>query len=217
MAQSTIAIAGITGMFGKQVLAALVKHSEVAIHGIARDTSKVSISDARLKLFNADATDSDGLRAALRGTNVCICCYNGPDSLMVEGQKMLIDACIAENVKRYIASDYSFDVRGLNYGDFPFKEFQLKIIDYLIEKEKAGQIKGVHCLNGAFQEVIVNPMIGMIDTETDTFRYWGTGDEPWDMTTVPDAAAFVARAAVDEDARGFLAGKSEFGRCFGVE
>lgn len=125
---------------------------------------------------------------------------------MIEGQKTLIDACIAEKVQRYIASDYSFDVRGLNYGDFPFKDFQLKIRDYLAEKEKAGQITGVHCLKGAFQEVVVSPMIGIIDVQSDTIRHWGTGDEPWDMTTVADSAAFVAKVAMDESASGFLAG-----------
>lgn len=164
MASTSIAIAGITGMFGRQVLKEFLKYPEVKIHGLARDTSKVSArANDQVKLFNADAGDVAALREALRGTKVCICCYNGPDSLMVEGQKTLIDACIVESVPRYIASDYSIDVRGLNYGDFPFKVFQLKIRDYLAEKEKAGQIKGVHCLNGAFQEVIVSRMIGIID------------------------------------------------------
>lgn len=200
-------------MFGSQVVNALLKHPDVTIHGIARDTSKASSSfssDSRVKLFNADSNNVQGLRAALSGTDVCVCCYNGPNELLVDGQRTLIDACIAENVPRYVASDYSFDVRGLRYGDFPFKDFQLKIKDYLAEKESAGQIMAVHCLNGAFQEVVVSPMIGIIDTETDKFHYWGTGDEQWDVTTVPDSAAFVAKVALDKDATGFLAGKSLF-------
>ena len=123
---------------------------------------------------------------------------------MLDGQKTLINACVAEGVARYVASDYSFDFRGLKRGDLPAKDFQLKTKAYLDEKEKLGKIKGVHVLNGAFMEVLLSPFIGIYDRDSNNFRFWGTGDEPWDMTTYADTARFVAEVVCDPTATGYL-------------
>ncbi|BDZ47922.1 hypothetical protein GCM10025867_01630 [Frondihabitans sucicola] len=48
---------------------------------------------------------------------------------------------------------------------------------------------------------MVNPAYpGLIDIPNQVIRYWGTGDEKIDMTTVPDTATFTARVAADPDA-----------------
>jgi NmrA-like family len=219
MSQTTIAIAGFTGRFAHLITEYLLSKPGVTIHGICRDTSKVSsetVSNPHVRLFTADSTDTEALRKALVGASVCICCYLGPNELMVDGQQTLIDACIAENVPRYIASDYSFDYRGLKLGDFPYKDFTLLIRDYLVEKGQAGSrggIRGVHVINGAFTEVLFSPFLGMYQAggeNPSTFGYWGTGDEKWDMATLDDAAAFVAEAACDDTATGFLRGESRY-------
>jgi len=127
---------------------------------------------------------------------------------MIEGQKRLIDACIAENVARYIASDWCIDFRGLKFGDHPNKDPMKDVQLYLEEKEKKGEIKGVHVLNGAFTEVMWAPFLGIADAKEGVFRYWGTGDEKFDMTTYADAAAFTAEVAADPNAIGFVNGES---------
>lgn len=212
MSHHTVAIAGFTGMFGRQVTECLLKRDNVKIHGIVRDKSEVATefqSDDRVEFFEADSDDVESLRAPLRGSGVCVYYYNGPPSLMIDGQRNLIDACIAENVPRYIASDYSFDFRGLQRGEFPFKDFQLKTKHYLEEQERATNIKAVHVLNGTFCEVVVSEALGIIDASTDTFSHWATGDKPWDMTSVPDTAAFVALVALDPGATGYIAGNED--------
>ena len=123
---------------------------------------------------------------------------------MVEGQKTLIDACIAENVPRYIASDYSLDFRGLKFGDQPTKDPMKHVQAYLENLEKENKIKGVHVLNGGFMEVIWAPFLGWINAEKNTFEYFGTGDERIEMTTYEDTAKFTAEAALDPKANGFL-------------
>ena len=125
---------------------------------------------------------------------------------MTDGQKILIDACIAENVPRYIASDWSLDFRGLKLGDHPAKDPMKVVQAYLDEKESEGKIKGVHILNGAFMQVIWSFM-GYADTEKGIFRFFGTGEEKLEMTTYEDAAAFTAEVAVDLRASGFLKGE----------
>lgn len=123
---------------------------------------------------------------------------------MIDGQKTLIDACIAENVPRYIASDWSLDFRGLKIGDHPNKDPMKHVQAYLEEKEAAGKIQGVHVLNGAFTEVMWAPFLGVADAKEGVFRYFGTGDEKYDMTTYADAAAFTAEVAADPTAIGFI-------------
>ena len=206
-----IAITGITGRFGSLVAEKLLSghDPEIEIHGISRRGSKVSssiTSDRRVTLFAVDPYDSEQLHKGLEDTSVCICCYGGDIKALNDGQKALIDACIACGVGRYIAADFSSDFRLLKQGDFPFKDFQLEIHDYLSRQQE--HITGVHILNGGFMEALTSPFMNIIDSDTDTFRYWGTGDELWDMTSVNDVAGFVAKVARDQSdsAKGFLTG-----------
>lgn len=72
---------------------------------------------------------------------------------MVEGQKRLIDACIAEKVRRYVASDWSMDFRKLELGQHPLKDPMKHVQAYLEKKEASNQIRAIHILNACFLEV----------------------------------------------------------------
>lgn len=206
-----IAIAGFTGKLARLITASLLQQRpNVSIYGICRSPEKVDkslLSNSHVKVFGVSCTDIVALRHALAGTDVCICCYLGDDTLMIDGQKTLIDACIAEGVDRYIAADWTFDYRKLQFGDHPSKDATKHIQAYLEQKEKVSNIKAVHVLNGAFMEVIWAPFIGYIDVENGIFRFFGTGDEPLEMTAMPDAARFTAEVAMDSTAVGFLSCK----------
>ena len=60
---------------------------------------------------------------------------------MTEGQKLLIDACEAEEVGRYIASDYCLDYTRLEYGQHPAKDLMKHVKAHLDAKT---HVKGVH-------------------------------------------------------------------------
>ena len=123
---------------------------------------------------------------------------------MISGQKALIDASIAENVPRYLGSDWSFDFRGLKLGDHPGKDWMITYNKYLEEKEAEGKIKGVHVLNGAFTEVVWSPMLGWVNTNENKFTYFGSGEEVLEMTTMEDAAAYTAEIAADPEKSGWF-------------
>ncbi|KAK4499353.1 hypothetical protein PRZ48_009866 [Zasmidium cellare] len=204
-----VAIAGLTGKMGTLIASSLLKHHPtVQIHGIVRNSSKVATnisSNPNVHIHQATPSDPSALRKALANVDVCICCYLGDNDLMVQGQKTLIDACIAEKVPRYIGSDYSLDFRGLKKGDHPGKDFAIEYTEYLEEKEKEGKVKGVHILNGGFTEMVFAPFLGWFSAEGNgKFTYFGTGDEKLDMTTMADTAAFTAEVAVDPEANGYL-------------
>ena len=206
-----IAIAGFSGRMAKLITDALLRRQpSIKINGIARNIAKIDAayqSNPNISLFEADSSDTAALRKGLAGVDACICCYLGPDELMLEGQKTLVQACIAENVPRYVASDWSFDFRGLKLGDHPAKDWVLKFTSYLDGMEHEGKIKAVHVLNGAFPEVVVAPFLGWIDAKEGTFRYYGTGDEKIEMATMTDAAELTAIVVLDGKAVGWYNGE----------
>jgi hypothetical protein len=206
MAVTKVSIVGFTGKLATLITKSLLaKHPAIQIHGIARTLSKVDAtfsSNPNIKLFEAASNDTAALSAVIAGTDICICCYLGSYELMVEGQKTLIDASIAEKVPRYIASDWSLDYRPLKLGDLPPKD-PMKFIHAYLEEKKT-EIKAVHILNGMFMEVIVSPFGNWIDVPKGQFNYFATGDEKIEMTSMADVAAFTAEVAADETATGVL-------------
>ncbi|KAJ9608223.1 hypothetical protein H2200_007211 [Cladophialophora chaetospira] len=204
MSPAKVAIAGMTGKFARLITMHLLKHPDVQITGFCRTPAKLPAeisSNPRVTIFTASSTDTDTIREAVHGADICICCYLGDETLMIDGQKALIDACIAENVPRYMDSGYTFDYRPLERGVAPQKDFCKDVAEYL--EQRADRIKGVQILNGAFMEVVFAPFYGLFDAERPALRYWGSGDEMLELTTYEDAAAFAAEVAIDRDAVGY--------------
>ncbi|KEF52203.1 uncharacterized protein A1O9_11830 [Exophiala aquamarina CBS 119918] len=117
---------------------------------------------------------------------------------MVEGQKILIDICEELNVPRYLASDYTADYTKLDGGDIILKDPMKDVRTYLSTRLK---VKGIHVLVGLLMEVFWT-YFGVWDPEHRKLRYWGTGNEVWDLTTYNTAAEYVAAVILDAKAVG---------------
>ncbi|OGM42488.1 NmrA-like family protein [Aspergillus bombycis] len=207
----TVGIAGITGKFARRVVSHLLKHSDVTIRGYCRDPSKVpeSISSSeKVTLFKGDAFDKGAIRTFAQGCDVLICCYLGDNQLMIDGQKILIDACEEQGVPRYIASDWALDYTKLKLGELFPKDPMIHVHAYLATTQK---VKGVHVLIGGFMEPVLSPFFNILDPKTNTFRFWGEGDEIMEGTTYDNAAEFTTAVARDPEATGiirFLGGRA---------
>lgn len=115
MSTATIGIAGITGKLGSMTAENILHHHSVHVRGLCRDKSKLSDSlrsNSSISIVEGESGDLEAARSAVRGCSAAICCYLGPYDLM-------IDACIAENVPRYIASDYTVDYPRIQPTDIP--------------------------------------------------------------------------------------------------
>ncbi|KAI0168334.1 nmrA-like family protein [Pestalotiopsis sp. NC0098] len=179
----TVGIAGITGKFaGLQTTSDLRTSPNVAI-------------------VEGDATDMDKLRQFARGCDVVVCCYLGDNTLMTDGQKLLVDACDAENVARYVASDYCLDFTKLEYGQHPAKDPMKHVKAHLDTKKN---VQGVHVLIGAFMETFWSQYFGVFDAKECKLSFYGSGDEVWESTTYETAAEYVASIAMDREATGLL-------------
>ena len=204
MAPTIVTIAGVTGKHANLVAKHLLSHPDVHVHGLCRSPSKIPAAlseNPRFKAFESSSTNKVVIHEALKNASAAVCCYLGDDELMIDGQKLLIEACIAEGVPRYIASDWTLDYRSLNYGDHPSKDPMKRIQEYL--ERRQDKIKGIHIINGCFMETFW-AFAGSWDSKGQAFRYWGDGNEEWDLTTYSDSAHFTAEAALDEEASGFL-------------
>ncbi|KAH7142938.1 hypothetical protein B0J13DRAFT_585594 [Dactylonectria estremocensis] len=167
----TVGIAGITGKFARLVAKRLLDKPDVLIRGYCRNPAKLPAfiaSSPRVQVVQGEATDRAALRSFASGSDVVVCCYLGDETLMTQGQKLLIDACEEQGVKRYV---------------------------HLDAKNK---IQGVHVLIGTFMDTFWNPWFQIWRPEERTLRYWGTGEEIWESTPYTNAADFVAQDAYNE-------------------
>ena len=198
---STVAIAGITGKLGTLTAEAMLETSQAQIRGFCRDKSKAAATltgNPRVTIVEGQSDDVDAARRALRGSDVAICCYLGDDELMLHGQRVLIDAAVAEKVARYMASDYTLDYRKLSLGQLPAKDPMIHVVNYL----KGKTIKGIHVIIGVFTETFFQ-YVGLWDPKNYQLSKWGSGN-PWDLTTYGTAAQYMAAVALDPAASGFL-------------
>lgn len=204
-----VTIAGLTGKMAQLIAKHLLASPGVKVRGLCRTPSKLPeslTSNPRLSVFQADSNDISTIRSALKGSDAAICCYLGDAHVMVEGQKHLIDACIAERVPRYVASDWSMDFRKLELGQHPLKDPMKHVQAYLEEKEASGEIKAVHILNACFLEA---PWGGLWNAQGSKLQYWGTGEEKWELTSYDNAAEFTAKAVMNPEISGWLSCKFE--------
>lgn len=201
MSSITVGIAGITGKFARCVVGHLLKNPAVTIKGYCRDPTKLPASllaSKRITITQGQAGDENALRSFAKGNDVVICCYLGGHDLMINGQKALIDACEAESVPRYVASDYSLDFTQLELGQLPAKDPMKHVQEYLESKK----VRGVHVLIGIFMETFFTTFFNVWNSNEPSFSYWGSGEEMWESTTYDNAAEFVAAVAQDQSAVG---------------
>ncbi|UPL01841.1 hypothetical protein LCI18_012775 [Fusarium solani-melongenae] len=197
-----IAVAGASGRFGRVLLREILKKPDLRVRGLVRDKAKVPSyirSSPALELIEGDAQDTAAIRQLVTGADTVVCAYFGDDTLMVESQKLLIDAAEEAGARRFFASDYTADYTKLDYGQLPSKDPMKKIHEYLQGKK----IKGVHALIGAFIDTFWFSWFGVWNQKDLSLSFWGTGDEPWELTSYENAAEFVAELVVDTSATGF--------------
>ncbi|KAL2849614.1 hypothetical protein BJX68DRAFT_255339 [Aspergillus pseudodeflectus] len=143
-----VGIAGITGKFARRLLTHLLDAGDdsLTIKGYCLDPSKVPDalkSSSKLQLIRGTAFDKETIATFVKGCDVVVCCYLGDDTLKMDGQTLLINACQSANVPRYVASDWALDYTKLKPGELFPKNLMIHVKAYLETKESvAGIMKG---------------------------------------------------------------------------
>ena len=199
---TTVLVAGATGMLGNRIATHLLDQSDVSVRLLLRDTvpsdrAKAETLDSLVGRGAAvalgDVTDPSTLDAATAGVDVIVSALQGGPDIIVDGQLALAHAAVRNGVRRFLPSDFAIDLFSAPEGapQFDMRRRADQEIDAL-------PLQVVHVLNGAFMDLMLDPATpGLIDLTQGTVMLWGTGDEPFDLTTVDDTARFTAKVAAD--------------------
>lgn len=198
----TAGIAGLSGKFARLVASHLLSRPHVHIRGLVRSAKKLPSSlstSPRVTVIEGDAFDAASAQSLVRGCDVVICSYLGADALMIDGQKLLIDACAAEGVPRYLASDFTLDFTKLQKGQLFPKDPMIEVKEYLDAKK---EVQGVHVLIAAFTDTFFSAYFQVWDGKERKLRTWGKPERVWEVTSYMNAAEYTAAVALDPKAVG---------------
>ncbi|MFO0734475.1 MAG: NmrA family NAD(P)-binding protein [Labilithrix sp.] len=203
MNHKLIVVAGAAGKLGRLVTAELLRQPDVRVRLLVRDPEKPEVAalrSDRAELFAFDAaTASDAARAeAVRGAFAVVSTLQGGPDVIVDAQLALLRAAKAAGARRFIPSDYSFNIFTLPEGINVNSDWR-RTLALAAKAEATDSFQTVHVLQGIFTDAYVLGFLGVLDATKGVVRYWGDGQTPIDWTTWEDTARFAAAAAVDDD------------------
>lgn len=200
MTTKLVVVAGAAGKLGRLVVDSLLAHPGVRVRALVRDPGKAALPAAdRLEVTAFDAVAAtEGQRAdAVRGAFAVVSTLQGGPDVIVDAQLALLRAAKAAGARRFIPSDYSYNVFALPEGININSDWRRTLGDKA-RTEVTGAFEVVHVLQGIFTDKHVLGFLGLLDGEAGVIRYWGDGATPIDWTTWEDTARFTAAAALDD-------------------
>lgn len=197
-----ILVAGATGDLGGRLVAALLQRGATVRALVRPETDPAKV--ARLTQHGVDVQpvafpDHAALTRACEGVSCVVSVLAGLREVIMEAQTQLLAAAVAAGVPRFIpsdfASDYTQQAPGANRNFDLRREFQARL--------DQAPIAATSILNGAFAEVLTHN-IPLLDFKQQQVGYWEDADWKIDFTTMDDAAAYTAAAALDPATPRFL-------------
>jgi nucleoside-diphosphate-sugar epimerase len=197
-----IAVAGATGNLGRNIINALLEKGAV-VHAIVRSASdSIKINELEklgVKVFRVNMADVQEVSNACMGVSCVVSALAGLRDVIIDTQKILLDAAITAGVPRFIPSDYSLDFTPFSHGENRNLDYRREFHAYLDKKP----IASTSIFNGAFADMITGQM-PLILFKQKIVLYWGDPDHKLIFTSVKDTASFTANVALDDSSPGIL-------------
>ncbi len=202
MDKKLIVVAGAAGKLGRLVTAELLRHPGVHVRLLVRDPSKPDVATlasdrAELVAFDAAAATAQARAEVVRGAFAVISTLQGGPDVIVDAQLALLRAAKAAGARRFIPSDYSYNLFTLPEGVNLNTDWR-RTLAMQAQPETTATFQTVHVMQGIFTDAYVLGFLGVLDAAQGIVRYWGDGSTPIDWTTWEDTARYIAAAAVDE-------------------
>ncbi|MFB0614012.1 NmrA family NAD(P)-binding protein [Aurantiacibacter poecillastricola] len=198
-----IVLAGATGDLGSLIADALMDNPEVRLRVLVRPQSvakAASLRERGAEIVEVDLEDRDNdalLEEAVSGAFCVISAIQGGPDVIIHAQLRLLEAARRAGVRRFIASNFSYNIFGLDHGD-NINSDDRRAFARAAEEAK-GDVELVQIQIGAFLDrKVLFGFLGAFDIEEGRAFLWGDGNEAMDFTTYADTALFTAEAAVDE-------------------
>lgn len=204
MNNKLIVVVGAAGKLGRLVVEALLAQPNVLVRALVRDPSKPDIAAVkhdRLSwlAFDAVSASEADRQAAVQGAFAVVSTLQGGPDVLIDAQHKLLLAAKAAGARRFIPSDYSYNVFTLPAGININSDWRRSFAE-LAATQASPSFEVVHVMQGIFADRNVMGFLGMFDPQAGVVRYWGDGQVPIDWTSWEDTARFAAAAALADQA-----------------
>ncbi|GAB3643066.1 SDR family NAD(P)-dependent oxidoreductase [Spirosoma arcticum] len=197
-----VVVAGGTGNLGQRIVNALLQEG-ADVRVIVRSSSDAAtvkkLENLGVTVFKADTSNVAEVSNACMGASCVVSALAGLRDVIIDTQKVLLDAAIIAGVPRFIPSDFSLDFTNLEVGGNRNLDLRREFHHYLDKTTIAATTIFV----GPFMDLLTDQM-PMILFKPKRILYWGNADQRIDFTTMDDTAAFTANVALDDGAPRFL-------------
>lgn len=189
MTKKTVAVVGINGAIGKDLLEVLTSHKpeyfNYPIRAITRDISKTNSPPEGVELKEASFNDPEALKKALDSVDVVIDLTSSGVS-----SSPLIDAAVATGVKLYFPSEYGSSHSKSKYPN-PYKVKE-QTVSYARDKG----LKAVQLHSGFFADwELANPAYSGVFPSQNLYRKIEGGDFQISLTFIRDIAYSLSELA----------------------
>ena len=198
----TIVVVGATGNLGEKIINELLSRgAEVkAIVRLETDLKKINELEKKgVKLCQVDFGNKSEISKHCLGAHCVVSALAGLGETIVDAQKIILNAAIEANVRRFIPSDYSIDFTNLIEGQNRNLDLRREFHQYL---DKA-PIKATTIFNGPFMDLLTTDM-PLIMFKQKRILCWGNPDQVMEFTTTYNVAEFTAEVALDDDSPRYL-------------
>jgi len=200
--KKTILVAGSTGNLGLRIVNTLAA-KDVTVRVLVRSNCSAEKLNAfeRLgaEICKVENWNIDEIKTHCIGVSCVVSVLAGLRDVVIDAQKVLLDAAIAASVPRFIPSDYSLDFTKFSYGENRNLDWRREFHEYL---DKC-PIAATSVFNGAFMELLLDEM-PMIIFKKQIVIYWGRADYKWGFTTMDNTAEYTANVAIDDRSPRYL-------------
>lgn len=197
-----IVVAGATGNLGGKIIKALLA-KDVEVRAIVRletDIKKVKdLEQKGVQVFQVDTSNKSEISKHCIGAHCIVSALAGLKEIVIDTQKIFLDAAVQANVQRFIPSDYSSDFTNLKEGQNRNLDFRRKFHEYLDKNS----IKATTIFNGPFMDLLTTDM-PLILLKQKWILCWGNANQILEFTTTDNVAEFTAAAAVDDNTPRYL-------------
>jgi uncharacterized protein YbjT (DUF2867 family) len=190
-----ILVAGATGDLGGRIINALVaKGAKVrAVVRASSDTEKIQkLEKLGAEVVKVDTSNLAEMTAACQDVVCVISALAGLRDVIIDTQKVLLEAAVAAGVPRFIPSDYSLDFTKFHDGENRNLDLRREFHTYLDKSN----IAATTIFNGAFMDMLTDQM-PLILFKQKRILYWGDMAHKMGFTTKDNIAEYTANAALD--------------------